>query len=53
MVCVCVVDLMIVCEAPRKLLCGTSPPHEATVKHRIMGKVQISHDDGKEQAVYV
>lgn len=54
-VCICIVNLMIVCEAPRELLCGTSPPHEAAVKHEIMGEAQISHDDGKEQlqAVYV
>lgn len=40
---------MIVCEVSSWLLCGTSPPREATVKHEIMGRVQISHDDGKEQ----
>ena len=49
MVCFCVVNLMIVYEAPSRLLCGASPPPEATVKHEIMGRVQISHDDGKEQ----
>lgn len=48
-VCVCVVNLMIVCEAPSRLLCGTSPPREATAKYEIIGRVQISHDDGKEQ----
>lgn len=55
MVCVCVVNLMIVCEVSSRLFCGTSPPREATVKHETMGRVQISHDDGKEQlqALYV
>lgn len=54
-VCVCVVNLMIVCEAPSRLLCGASPPREATVKHEIIDRAQISHDDGKEQlqAIYV
>lgn len=53
-VCVCVVNLMIVCKAPSRLFCGTSTPYVATAKHEIMGRVQISHDDGKEQlwAVY-
>lgn len=49
MVCVSVVNLMIVCEVLRGLLCGASPPHEATVKHEIMARAQISQDDGKEE----
>lgn len=54
-VCVCVVNLMIVCEARSRLLCSTSAPREATAKREIIGRPQISHDDGKEQlpAAYV
>ena len=48
-VCVCVVNLMSVCETPTGLLCGASPPHEATVKHEIMARAQISQDDGKDE----
>lgn len=53
MVCVCVVNLMIVCEAPSRLLCGTSAPREATAKDEIIGRVQISHDDGEEAVCVV
>lgn len=40
---------MIVCEAPSRLLCGTAAPRETTAKDEIIGRVQISHDDGEEQ----
>lgn len=54
-VCVCVVNLMIVCEARSRPLCSASAPREATAKREIIGRPQISHDDGKEQlpAAYV
>lgn len=47
-VCVCVLNLMIVCVALSRQLCGTSPPHKASVKLEIMGRAQISHDAGRE-----
>lgn len=32
-------------------LCGTSPLREATAMHEIIGRAQISHDDGEELCV--
>lgn len=40
---------MSVCKAPSRLLCGTSPPREVTVTQEMIGRAQISHDDGREQ----
>lgn len=48
-VCVCVVNPAIVCEVPTWLLCGALPPREATVKREIIGRAEISHEDGKAQ----
>lgn len=50
-VCVCVVNLMIVRHPASRPLCGTSPLREATAMHEIIGRAQISHDDGKELCV--